>query len=290
MPSAAVSRVLDRVGLVVLTGLGLLMGIGFAVTKVRPIDSNIFWTAAQSASHYGVTWGQGGAYFVYPPPIAQVLAVLPWQVFIVAWTTLLGLGWWAATRSWSLIVLVVSIAASVIVGFDSPLANPIVLTGIGNPQILIAAAIVVGIRYPAAWAFVVLTKIAPGIGLLWFVVRREWRALATAAGVTLVIAAASFVLDPGAWRDFVRFAAANARTLSPQPVVAVPLLLRILTAAALVMWGARTARPWVLPIAGGWASLALYEWSYVTVWIGALGLLRRPSPAMPSPPASTPPA
>ena len=33
-----------------------------------------------------------------------------------------------------------------------------------------------------AWAFVLLTKVTPGMGLLWFVVRREWRALLIAYG------------------------------------------------------------------------------------------------------------
>ena len=45
----------------------------------------------------------------------------------------------------------------------------------GNISLLLAVAIVVGFRWPAAWAFVLLTKVTPGIGLLWFVVRREWR-------------------------------------------------------------------------------------------------------------------
>ena len=42
---------------------------------------------------------------------------------------------------------------------------------------------------------------------------------------------------------------------------------------ALIWWGARTDRPWTVPIAAGWASLALYQWSYLAVWIAALPLL-----------------
>ncbi len=45
-----------------------------------------------------------------------------------------------------------------------------------------AAAIALGFRYPATWAFVLLAKVTPGIGLLWFLVRREWRNLAIALG------------------------------------------------------------------------------------------------------------
>ena len=51
----------------------------------------------------------------------------------------------------------------------------------------IAAAIVIGFRWPAAWSLVLLTKITPGIGLLWFAVRREWRSLAIALGAVIMI-------------------------------------------------------------------------------------------------------
>ena len=47
-----------------------------------------------------------------------------------------------------------------------------------------AAAIALGFRYPAAWSFLLLTKVTPGIGLVWFAVRREWRPLAIALGFT----------------------------------------------------------------------------------------------------------
>ena len=45
----------------------------------------------------------------------------------------------------------------------------------GNISLLLAVAMVIGFRWPAAWAFVILTKVTPGIGLLWFAVRRAWR-------------------------------------------------------------------------------------------------------------------
>jgi hypothetical protein len=270
----SLARFLDRLGLVVLAGTGFALGLGYALTGVRPIDADIFWSAAHDPSYYGTTWGEAGSFFVYPPPIAQVLSVLPWTVFIVAWMTLLGLAWWAATRSWSLVTFGVSVGAVLLSGFDHPLANPAALTAIGNPQIVIAAAIVVGFRWPAAWAFVLLSKIAPGIGLLWFIVRREWRHLAIALGVTLAIAAISFGLAPGAWADFVGFATTNAASPSPEPVVPIPFPVRVVMASALIVWGARTERRWTVPIAAGWAALALYESSYITVWLGALGTLR----------------
>ena len=64
----------------------------------------------------------------------------------------------------------------------------------GNIHLWIAAAIALGFRYPWTWGFVLLTKVTPGVGLLWFAVRREWRALGIALGVTGAIVAVSLLL------------------------------------------------------------------------------------------------
>ena len=71
----------------------------------------------------------------------------------------------------------------------------------GNVHLLYAAVIVAGFRLSAAWALPLLTKVTPGIGLVWFLVRREWRPLAVAFGVTVAVAAVSFVLDTDALAD-----------------------------------------------------------------------------------------
>ena len=44
----------------------------------------------------------------------------------------------------------------------------------GNVHLLIAAAIALGFSYPWTWSFVLLTKVTPGLALVWFAVRREW--------------------------------------------------------------------------------------------------------------------
>ena len=71
----------------------------------------------------------------------------------------------------------------------------------GNIHLLLAAAIVLGFRHPWTWSFVLLTKVTPGVGLAWFAVRREWRALAIALGVTGAIVAVSWLTDPTSWSD-----------------------------------------------------------------------------------------
>lgn len=277
-----VGEMADRVGLVVLAGIGLVLGLGFILFGTRPVDSTIFWQAGHSAAYYGATWGaDAGSFYIYPPPLAQVLGLVPWSAFIISWTMLLFVGWWAATRQWSLPTFVGSVLVIAAIGYAFPLTNALLLTGIGNPQILIAAVCVIGFRYPAAWAFVLLTKVAPGVGLLWFAVRREWRSLGIALGAT---AAVSFVLAPGAWSDYLRFMTTNGGAPSPEPVVPIPFVVRFPMSVALIVWGARTNRRWTVPVAAGWASLALYEWTYVTIWMAALPLLRprAPQPMMPT--------
>lgn len=269
-----IRTVLDRSGFLVLASLGVALGFGFALTGVRPIDSDIYWSAAQAPSYYGDAWGPGSL-FVYPPPLGQILAVLPWSAYIVVWTSLLFAGFWAATREWALPVFVLTTGTALLAGFTHPLANAAALTFIGNPQVLVAAACVVGFRYPAAWAFVLLTKIAPGIGVIWFAVRGEWRSLAVALGTTAGIIVVSFALAPELWFEFLRFAATTTDADSPEPIVPVPFLVRLPMSLTLLVWGARTDRRWTVPIAAGWASIALYEWSALTVWMAALPLVRR---------------
>ncbi len=123
-----------------------------------------------------------------------------------------------------------------------------------NIHLWIAAAIALGFRYPWTWGFVLLTKVTPGIGLLWFAVRREWRALAIALGVTGVIVAVSLVLEPNCGRlDRLHRLDAGRRPVA-QFNIPIPLWLRLPAAAALVVWGGLTDRRWTVAVA---ATLAL---------------------------------
>jgi Glycosyltransferase family 87 len=138
----------------------------------------------------------------------------------------------------------------------------------GNIHLLLALAVGLGLRYPSTWAFVLLTKPTLGVGLLWFVARREWRNLMIALGSTAAVALISFVLAPSAWSAWLDALAANAgRPISPDysGVIHIPLLVRLPIAAALVLWGARTDRPWVLAVA---STLAL-----PILWINGLAVL-----------------
>ena len=153
-------------------------------------------------------------------------------------------------RGWSLVLVVAGLLWFVV---------PIPILGVvmadiahGNIQILLGAVAVLGLRYPALWSFALLSKVTPGIGLLWFVARGEWRNLAIGLAVTGAIALVSFLYIPGDWFAWATFLRDSVSVVFPQWVVPVPLGIRLATGAALIVWGARTDRPWVLPIACGW--------------------------------------
>ena len=72
----------------------------------------------------------------------------------------------------------------------------------GNVTILLAAAVVVGFRFAGAWAFPLLTKVTPGVGVLWFAARREWRAMWLALACTAVVIAATALAAPHLWGEW----------------------------------------------------------------------------------------
>jgi hypothetical protein len=194
--------------------------------------------------------------FTYPPPAALVFAVLgklPFELFQALWTMLIGLALLWLTGPWALLFLVIPVVASDLY--------------LGNIHILLAAAIVASLRWPAMWAIPLLTKPSCGVGLLWYLVRGEWRRLATAIGVTGAIVLLSAVLAPTLWPKWIDYVIGTG--LSPDVgtahFVPIPLLIRIPASVALVVWGARTNRPWTVPAA---SMLAL-----PVLWLVGLAML-----------------
>jgi hypothetical protein len=95
-----------------------------------------------------------------------------------------------------------------------------------------------------------LTKVTPGIALLWFVVRREWRNLGIALATTAAIVAVSFVIAPSLWFDWAT--ALKNNSSYPEPAFAyhiLPLIPRLVIAAVMVAVAARDNARWVVPIA-----------------------------------------
>lgn len=233
-----------------------LVVVAFALPLGRQLrtgqEAFCYWVASLHAPYALSDWTQPVAY-VYSPAFLQAIAPLtelPWIVFFGAWTAILLLAVRFLTGP-RLFAVGVLLATLEIVG--------------GNISLLLAVAMVVGFRWPAAWAFVLLTKVTPGVGLLWFAVRREWRSLGIALGATALVVAFSAAFMPGAWLEWFGLLVRLAGREGTSAALPIPFLVRLPFAVAIVVWGARTDRRWTVPVAGMLALPAL--------WYGGLTML-----------------
>jgi hypothetical protein len=252
--------------------------------RIRPSRSEVAgWAIALiawvlivfMAEPFGREWGTGqDAYCYYWPTLADPYARSDWTepiayvyspAFLQLVTPLTTLPWQAFLATWTVILLA---AVRFLTGprllWFGVLVGLMELAG-GNISLLLAAAMVVGFRWPAAWAFVLLTKVTPGIGLLWFVVRREWTALFTALAATAAIVLVSGALMPGAWAEWATVLQSVAGRGGTWAAVPIPFIVRLPLAVIVVVWGARTDRRWAVPVAGMIALPAL--------WYGGFSML-----------------
>src|SRR6476661_6020109 len=100
-------------------------------------------------------------------------------------------------------------------------------------------------------------------------------AAAIALGVTAALVAVSLAFDFRLWQQWVeRDLLVSFATPPSQPQIAIPLLIRLPAAAALVIWGARTDRKWTVPMAAALAMPVL--WISAFAVLAALPALNRP--------------
>jgi hypothetical protein len=239
-PTAAMVR--QRLGLDVFLAIGIALVV-LRIYDVQPwtvpvLDMHAYWTTRFGMDYGGSNPFLVGAY-LYSPVFAQLVApltLLSWPVFAGVWTGAMVVVYaWLVGRWATPLLLSVAVALELY---------------LGQIDVFIAAAIVIGFRYPAVWAFPILTKVAPGVGLVWFIVRKEWRKLFIAITATVAIAAASALVAPDAWRGW--FDLLRRSVTEPQTIVgtylAVPYLVRIPIAVGVIAWGARTDRYWTVPV------------------------------------------
>jgi hypothetical protein len=264
MPAAL--RALDRrdwanIVVAVLVWVLVVAGSDPTIDVSDPFSGQVV-TAQDARSYYGLDladlytgrseWNTIGAY-PYSPAFAALVSplnLLPWPAFVGAWTAILiGAVWLLTGRE--LFLFGLAVGAMEIAG--------------GNISLLLALAIVWGFRWPWTWAFVILTKITPGVGLLWFAIRREWRSLAIALGATATVVLVSYVLMPGSWFAWVELLAANSGKGGTWASIPIPLLVRGPIGVALIAWGALRDQRWTVPVG---AMLCL-----PALWYGSLSML-----------------
>lgn len=257
----------------ILTDGVMLAGIIFSAYWVWSIlqvpfgtDASIYWSTPLDDPYRNAHIGGFGAY-LYSPVFLQLMApfrLLPWDVFHVVWSAILvACLVWLVGRWTPLALLVPPVSAEILVG---------------NVNLLIAVAVVLGVRRGAAWSFPLLTKVLPGLGLLWLVLRRRWREVGVALAVTGAVVAVSFVLGPRLW--FAWAAALVQSAVDPAtndlPLTAllpVPLWVHLPIGLLLVIVAARRNWPWLLPAAVYLLLPALWTSSLV-ILLGIPRLLR----------------
>jgi hypothetical protein len=272
---ARLDRLLDHRA--ILPGL-IIAGVVFVAFQVMgaasghpyaAYDVHAYWLAGGSEHPYAGTIASGfddslNLYkYRYPPPLAQVFAVLhllPFPLVAGLWIGML----------YAIVLVLGGRWAPLVLLFPPTLAE----LYLGNVNLLIALAIVVGFRWPASWSVVLLTKMTPGIGLAWFAFRQEWRNLAIALGATAAVAAVSFALAPQLWREFIDAMTVQAPAAIDVPPAAIQISLpiRLVLAVVVIAYGARTDRYWLVPVAATIAAPALW-WNVFVIFVACVPLL-----------------
>jgi hypothetical protein len=242
-----------RIPLSVLGALFVVASFVPGLATSHGYDLTSYWLV--DLDYANVTDLSGEGPFRYAPAVALVMAplrLLPWEGLVGLWLALQLGALWYIGRSWFLVLV---------------LFPPVWLDIVyGNINIFLAAMIVGGFRYPALWAFAFLTKVTPGVGVVWFAARREWRSLAIALGATVGIALVSVVLQgPQLWLDWMNFLVASSGYPLPADALPVPLILRVIAAAGIAAWAGLTDRRWLVPVA---VTLAM-----PTLWVISLAPL-----------------
>ena len=241
--------VLSLVGLVV----AVLAAIYYA-SDAYVYDAHAYWL---SDGYSRASQDQDA--FSYSPPVLllfqAIRAVMPWEVFAYVYTIAIALGIWVLAGPFTLFVIFIPHVATEL--------------SLGNIHVFLALVTVFGLRWPWLWSFVLLTKVTPGVGLVWFAVRREWRALAIALGVTAVIALPTIVLFPDLWAGWLRV------ITDAGPGAGNPLVAGVVQAAAIVAVGAWRNWPWLVAVGSMLALPVLWSLHGFSMLVAVLWYVRK---------------
>lgn len=236
-------------------GAALVIGIMLGLLPYGPRE----WTMGDGAAWYFVhtpyDWSDrpaGVAEYRYSPAfllLTEPLRWMPFELYRVAWVGL-HLAAVAWLGPWTILL-----------AFDDIV--------VGNINTFLAVGVVLAVRGQAwTWALPLLTKVTPGVGVLYHVGRREWRAVAVALGVTTLVVLLAWPL--GLWTDWVGSLAAGTTNYQTIDVLA-PLPVRIVVGAVLCLAAARWV--WLLPVGMIVAMPGLWPASFAL--LAAIPRLRR---------------
>jgi hypothetical protein len=232
-----------------------LAGLGWVLGDLAGVDAHAYWASWRNGL-YSAAPEQRDAY-LYSPVFAEAL----WPLTLLSWPVFYALWMIAATASY----------AWLLAPLGRRWATPLLFICFpeivfGNVWPFFALVLVLGLRRPGLWAFPILLKLTPAVGLLWFVTRREWRATFIAALATLAIAGLSIVVAPHFWLEWWRLLLhpadfTNASRATLRPLLHFPAAIRLGVglpiSVALTIYAARSNRPRLLAPAMLFASPVL---------------------------------
>jgi len=235
-------------------------GVFFVVAGAHAGDAHAYW-AADLWNPYTTSVNEEDAY-LYAHAfllVLQPMRLLPWEAFWVAWT-ILNL----AALAW--VVGPILAAVVLLPGAYSPVW---VNLWYGNIGILMAAALVLVFRWPGAWSFLALTKVTPGVGIAWFLARRQWRYVLQAGIFTLAFVSVSFALTPDAWFAWPQHLAENSvreDVFFQLP----PLWIRLVAAVVIAGIGGWLGARWTVPVAALLAQPVFWftGFAMLVAWLG----------------------
>jgi Glycosyltransferase family 87 len=225
---------------------GAALTVATVTTPGRMLASDAFdyWSAWHHDLYLsgGLIWDHA---YLYSPAFAELLlplTLLPWSAFATIWL-LLATGaylWllWPLTPPLRFAALAFVLCA---------------IAPVGNIEWAVALVAVAMRRLPPLVSLPLLTKVAPGVSVLWFAFRREWRQLILAIGGTVLIVVLSAVIAPSLWvawwQTLWTNATAGRSDLFMGVLVVPPLWARGSIALVTLAWCARRGSAWGIPLA-----------------------------------------
>jgi len=204
-------------------------------------DEQAYWRAASRFASGGSMYdaaalpGDSSYGYWYPPPLAQVLvpltSLLSPEAFTLAWTALLlACLWWLGGRN---VFVALALIAFVPVAVE---------LRVRNVHLLLAVLTVLALRRSSLfWIPAAAIKVAPVLGLVYLAAARRWRDALVAGIVGAVVLAASGLLAPAAWQDFVAVVLPQAGPTGAS-ILPIPFPIRFAGGAALAIVGGLLTR------------------------------------------------
>jgi hypothetical protein len=253
----------------------VIMATPYAPDSLGPgHDARAYWSAPIEDPYSPSAYGRSDAAYCWTDTTWDSHCYRYSPAFLLAFSPLQAIGWQLFVGLWAALMVGVLFWMTRALLFLPALLISLPEIWGGNITILLAAAIVLGFTRPWAWALPLLTKVTPGVGLLWFAVRREWLNLAVALAATVAVIGLAAAFTPGLWQEwYTTLMGGTSASTVPAGAVPIPLLPRLPFAIAIIVVAAWRGERWLLPI-GILLAMPVIWWGYVAILSACIALKR----------------